>query len=175
MKCPGCGRGLQEKALGDLVVDVCATGCGGVWFDRLELQKVDEPHEAAGDALLAIEGDPAVRVDHTQVRLCPSCESTPMMRHFYSVKREVEVDECPRCAGMWLDRGELAVIRKQYGTEKERKKAAEAYFSEILDQELPAMGRESAERLGKARRIARLFRFICPSTYIPGKQKGAAF
>jgi len=27
------------------VVDVCQNGCGGIWFDNFELEKVDEKHE----------------------------------------------------------------------------------------------------------------------------------
>ena len=34
-----------------------------------------------------------------------------MMRHPFSVKREIEIDECPNCAGYWLDHGELDAIR----------------------------------------------------------------
>jgi hypothetical protein len=37
------------------------------------------------------------------------------------------------------------------------------------------MSRESAEKLQKARRFARLFRFLLPSYYIPGKQRWGAF
>jgi hypothetical protein len=37
------------------------------------------------------------------------------------------------------------------------------------------MRRESQEKLEKARRIANIFRFICPSYYIPGKQEWGAF
>ena len=30
-----------------------------------------------------------------------------MMRHFFSVKRQVEVDECPGCGGFRLDAGKM--------------------------------------------------------------------
>lgn len=29
-----------------------------------------------------------------------------MMKHFFSVKKEVELNECESCAGIWLDTGE---------------------------------------------------------------------
>jgi hypothetical protein len=44
-------------------LDVCRGGCGGIWFDRYELMKVDESRESAGKALLDIERDPGVVVD----------------------------------------------------------------------------------------------------------------
>lgn len=175
MKCPACGRELQQMEVSDIVVDVCKNGCGGIWFDNFELQKVDEQHEAAGEALLEIERDPAVQVDRSQKRSCPKCKDVKMMKHFASVKKEVEIDECAGCGGVWLDYGELGKIRQQFATEEERKKAAQEYFSELFDDELSEMSAESEAQLAKAQKFAGIFRFICPSYYIPGKQRWGAF
>ena len=97
------------------------------------------------------------------------------MRHFFSVKKEVEVDECPSCAGFWLDFGELGKIREQFNSEEERSKAAEAYFSEVFDGGLAKMKSQSEEQSKKAKKIAGILRFICPSYYISGKQDWGAF
>ncbi len=88
-----------------------------------------------------------------------------MMRHFFSPRKAVEVDECPKCGGHWLDYGELGTIRSQHGTEDDRQKAAQDYFSEIFDNQLAALEQESKESTEKARRIASIFRFISPSWY----------
>ncbi len=40
---------------------------------------------------------------------CPSCNETLLM----SEKRGVEIDYCPNCRGIWLDRGELEKIMDQ--------------------------------------------------------------
>lgn len=175
MICPACGNELQEYTVEQITVDVCRGGCGGLWFDRFELEKFDEPHESAGEALLDIETDESLVIDHDQRRTCPKCENMIMMRHFFSSKREVEVDECPQCAGFWLDEGELRRIRKQYATEEDRKKAALEYFSDIFNGQLQAMAAESSENAKRVRKITHMFRFICPSYYIPGKQKWGAF
>jgi Zn-finger nucleic acid-binding protein len=97
------------------------------------------------------------------------------MRHFFSVKKEVEVDECPGCGGFWLDAGELVKIRSLFKTEEERHQAAHEYFTEVFGGELSAMAAENEEKLGKVRKIANMFRFVCPSYYIPGKQDWGAF
>ncbi|MBD3307221.1 hypothetical protein GF339_12390 [candidate division KSB3 bacterium] len=175
MKCPACGNQLTEMAVQEIHVDVCQGGCKGVWFDRFELQKVDEAHEAAGEPLLDVARDPQLVVDHARQRHCPKCETIPLMRHFFSVKRDIEVDECPQCAGMWLDQGELARIRTQFATESERREAAQTMFAEVFDDDLARMRSESEEKNAKARKIASIFRFICPTYYIPGKQKWGAF
>jgi Zn-finger nucleic acid-binding protein len=36
------------------------------------------------------------------------------MRHFFGLKSRVEVDECPNCAGYWLDSGELTKIKEEH-------------------------------------------------------------
>ena len=175
MRCPTCGNSLRELKTGEITVDVCHGGCGGIWFDNFELRKVDEPSESVGESLLDVPRDENLFIDHTQKRNCPKCVDQAMQRHFFSIKRSVEVDECPACAGMWLDYGELGKIRTQFESEAERKKAAQDYFSEIFDEKLAAMKAESQQKVKKARTIARLFRFICPSYYIPGDQDGSAF
>ena len=76
-----------------------------------------------------------------------------------------EVDECPQCGGYWLDAGELALIRQEYESEQERKKAVDRYFAEVAASQLASMragGRDQAER---ARKLDALFRFSSPIRY----------
>ncbi|MBM3876601.1 MAG: hypothetical protein FJ386_07775 [Verrucomicrobia bacterium] len=47
VRCPAGDRTLPELRAGPILVDACRGGCGGVWFDNFELQKVDEQHESA--------------------------------------------------------------------------------------------------------------------------------
>jgi Zn-finger nucleic acid-binding protein len=175
MDCPACKRPLKQEEIADITVDVCEGGCGGIWFDRFELQKFDEKHESAGEALLDVSKDPGVKVDPSERRRCPKCMDFVLLRHFFSVKREVVVDECAGCGGFWLDTGELSKIREQFGSEGERKAAAEAYFDEVFGEKLTEMSSQGQEKLDKAKKVARAFRFICPSYYIKGKQKWGAF
>lgn len=175
MKCPSCKHELEEKKIEDIHVDICSTGCGGIWFDNFELKKVDESHEAAGEELLNINKNRDIHVDLSTKRLCPKCDNQPMIRHFASVKKDVEVDECPSCGGYWLDDGELGKIRTQFETEEERKEAAKKHFALIFNEKLNEMSKEGEESLKKAKKIAKMFRFICPSWYLPGKQDGGAF
>jgi len=175
MNCPACGRELTEMAAGELTVDVCKGGCGGVWFDRFELQKVDDRPETAAPELLDVPRDPSVRVDASKRRKCPKCDDVVMMRHFFGVRKEVEVDECPGCAGFWLDHGELNRVREQFESAQDREQATEKWLDANAGAQLSEMAEESQERLQKARRFARFFRFVCPTWYIPGDQKWGAF
>jgi uncharacterized protein len=113
MKCPACFNELKELQVGKLVLDACQGGCGGIWFDSFELQKVDEESEAAGEPLLHLQRDERLIVDPSRKRECPRCAGVKLHRHFFSAKRRVEVDQCPNCGGYWLDAGELALIRAE--------------------------------------------------------------
>jgi len=165
---------MTELAAGDVKVQACKGGCGGLWFDEWTLGKVDQPDQSAGESLLNVPQNASLKVDQSQRRKCPR-DSVVMMRHFWSVKRDVVVDECPKCEGIFLDPGELTAIRADYKSDAERHKAAEAYYSEMFDQQLAGMLRQDKAKLESARRVAGIFKFLCPSYYIPGKQAWGAF
>jgi uncharacterized protein len=175
MKCPACENELTEITAGEIKVDICKGGCGGVWFDWFELSKVDEPLEYAGEELLNVERNVDLALDFDRKRFCPRCEGMPMMRHFFSFKRQVTLDECPQCAGFWLDTGELTELRSLFPSEEQARAEAQKIFGELIENEFAAERQQTREKLEKARRFAHAFRFICPSYYIPGKQEGAPF
>jgi len=161
---------------GPITVDVCAGGCAGIWLDHFELAKIDEQSESAGAALLETSGDRSLSIDLDRRRTCPKYEPRmEMMRHFESVARKVAVDECPDCGGIWLDAGELNVIRNEFQSAEARHEEARKAFSEMFDSQLAAEHAKSEAELERARKIARALRFICPSTYLPGRQGGGAF
>jgi len=143
MKCPACFNQLKQMQVGSLVVDVCDGGCGGVWFDAFELQRVDEEQEAAGDRLLEIRRDERIKVDASRKRECPRCEGMKLKRHFSSAKRNVEVDECPNCGGYWLDAGELAQIRLEKSRTAQEEQTA---HTELSPEVIRYLYRMQAER-----------------------------
>ena len=175
MQCPACENQLKKNDVAGVNVDVCENGCGGIWFDNFELEKIDEQHDQTGQMLLEVTKNPSVNVDYSEKRKCPVCDNIVMMRHFSSVQRNVEVDECGVCGGIWLDDGELATICKQYGSDEERKKAAEEYFDELFGEKFAAMEAQEKADLQETRNAIKAFRFICPSYYIPGTQNWGAF
>ncbi len=128
MKCPACYSNLCEMQVGAVLVDVCKA-CGGIWFDAFELQRVDEGAEAAGERLLQIPRDPNVIVDPSRKRECPRCDGVKLHRHFFSAKRRVQIDQCPGCAGYWLDAGELAAIRAEKNAEARLEDLQEGFVS----------------------------------------------
>lgn len=45
---------------------------------------------------------------------CPTCESVTLM---ITERKGIEIDYCPQCRGVWLDRGELDKIIEKSGDE----------------------------------------------------------
>lgn len=175
MICPACGNTLTEIDAGGIKVDVCQHGCGGTWFDWFELQRVDEPTEEVAETLMAVPRDHVAEASGERQFSCPRCDGQPMQRHYFSVKREVEVDECPACGGFWLDAGELPAIRALFGSEAEAREAAQALFGDLVEENFAPERAETTAKLQRSRRFAHLFRFLCPSYWIPGKQEWGAY
>lgn len=112
MKCPRTGTDLKPIKVGGIEVDI-SEACGGVFFDNQELAKFLGDDSLRGSALVKhltqFEGRPI----NLEKRInCPRCPESVMMRRFESPQKIVEIDECPSCAGIWLDFGELSEIRK---------------------------------------------------------------
>ena len=110
MKCPACHCDLSAEILGEIELDVCREGCGGIWFDAFELASVSKPGQEEIQSDVAA---PNPVVDQNRKRACPRCPEVKMQRHFYSTRQEIAVDSCPGCGGVWLDAGELEAVRTQ--------------------------------------------------------------
>jgi Zn-finger nucleic acid-binding protein len=98
--------------IGGITVDVCES-CGGLWLDRLELARFEQPDSVLGEAMLAhLSQFPVAIVDRSARLRCPRHPGVVMMRRAFSTAVPVEIDECPQCGGVWLDADELAQIRR---------------------------------------------------------------
>ena len=107
MKCPACKNPLREKGAGGMTLDICYGGCGGIWFDAAELERVNA---RAATTLHTIWNVPVGNVKLTEPRLCPRCPELVLERKWFSDLKMVEIDQCSRCGGIWLDAGEFTRI-----------------------------------------------------------------
>ena len=166
MNCPVCSRQMIEKGFGGVKVDVCSDGCKGIWFDWLELVKLDEENEGCGEALKEALNYPRDNDENRDRLNCPKC-NMPMHAHKYKRSEETNVDECYGCGAFFLDSGELKLIRDTYMTEEE----SEQYLQKLLS-DVPVYD-EMMEKLEKkevrAKALRNLTKFITLSHYLPGK------
>jgi len=111
LDCPRDSSPLTRLRIGGVDADVCEH-CGGLWLDHLELARFENPADTMGDALVAhLSQFPPPLVDHSRRLRCPRHPGAVMMRRPFSATISTQIDECPECAGLWLDTDELAAIR----------------------------------------------------------------
>lgn len=67
---------------------------------------------------------------------CPVCKDVTLLM---SQKNGIEIDYCPECRGIWLDRGELDKIMEKNNNifsddqEDENKQKKDSFIDEILE------------------------------------------
>ena len=127
MNCPVCQKNMTEQDFGGVMVDVCLDGCKSLWFDWMELKKLDETNEGFGAALQAATAYPRSNDAGRSPLICPKC-GIKMHAHKYESAKEVNVDECYQCGGIFLDSGELKIIRDAHMNEQEER----AYGDKLL-------------------------------------------
>lgn len=112
LRCPRSSFPLTRLRIGGIDTDVCED-CGGLWLDRIERSRLENPSSVFGDALVAHLGQfPPTLLDHSTRLSCPRHPEVVMLRRRFSPSIPVEIDECPECGGIWLDADEFAQIRR---------------------------------------------------------------
>lgn len=122
MNCPKCVGILKEKNIGSkqpITVDTCFA-CGGIWFDKDELELLVNK-EIFDTAEFDLETEPLEDDDlrkeidlDKKESICPRCEgSKKMVKKVSERNKNVVIDYCENCGGVWLDSGEFAKISKR--------------------------------------------------------------
>ncbi|MEM8678763.1 MAG: zf-TFIIB domain-containing protein [Planctomycetota bacterium] len=107
MHCPKCVRkSLKPYQVQhtDVLVEACPS-CEGVWFDADELNQL--LRVATKDLKVPKAAQPTRMT-------CPQCRV--VLQAFDYPQTYVEIDMCPKCHGLWLDKQELTeikVVRRQ--------------------------------------------------------------
>ena len=106
--CPVCEKNMHIIYFFEIEIDYCKL-CGGLWLDRGEMEKVLEHQEIPQRLTKPLAYDLSQRKVEEGKRQCPRCRDTMRVMSF----KEVNVDLCMRCQGIWLDRYELALVTGQ--------------------------------------------------------------
>jgi len=142
-KCPDCGNSLHKVITStqygtQIKLDQCFD-CGGIWFDNLELYPL--PKEE-------IEKIENIKLDKLQEnsflgngkKACPKCGIELERLKDYNFPEGLEAEQCKKCGGIWMNRGEAIEFKKwqdekkkdsAYVTEKEKK--FQANIKELLE------------------------------------------
>lgn len=130
LTCPACGEEMQKIFFASIQknIDICMKGCGGMFFDNREFEKVDEQHENIDEVLSLVSGRTFKSVDDKALRICPYCQANMVKTNVFGVL----IDTCYTCGGKFLDNNELEQYRNQYPSDSERTKVFNAMFAEKL-------------------------------------------
>ncbi len=104
MKCPHCDIELKPK----LNVDEC-DNCKGIWFEKDELRQakdIKDPDLNWMDFEIWKHEDKFKA--KTKELPCPQCNQSLMAIDYNN--SDVEIDYCPECKGIWLDKDEFEKI-----------------------------------------------------------------
>ncbi|MDD2715194.1 MAG: zf-TFIIB domain-containing protein, partial [Candidatus Wallbacteria bacterium] len=102
LNCPRCQSPLKCVEKSGVTLDYCCQ-CGGLWFDSGELgQLLSNPQRYE----TMMRNMQLVGPGCT----CPSCGAGMTVLAYLKDKLRIEIDYCPDCQGIWLDKGELELL-----------------------------------------------------------------
>jgi len=136
-----------------------------MWFDCYALTRLDDKNKGVGQQLQEALNFPRHNDENRGALNCPKCK-VPMHRHLYKSDKEINIDECYDCGGIFLDSGELVEIRDHHMSEQEES----AYLQKLLDNipgEKKALNDLEKEKL-RADALAHFTRFLRVSYYATG-------
>ncbi len=103
LNCPVDRSELTSTQIEDVPVFRCPE-CGGHWLNGGDLETLSEHHGHHDQPAPAGKFAPG-----DGVRVCP-IDQTPLQASTFIEHKNLRVDSCPTCRGLWLDSNELEVL-----------------------------------------------------------------
>ncbi len=134
IRCPQCDVAMKEVTVranpGSLIqLDQCQR-CGGTWCDRWELFPIDADEAARLDSLdekLLTAPTPWA----SKTLYCPRCTAELHTLKEPLLPKEIILQRCFRCDGIWLNRGQLAAYKNYQKTTRLKKMGTAAVVQRL--------------------------------------------
>lgn len=113
IRCPACGNKMKKVFIpsAGVNVDICVDGCGGIYFDRKEIQHFQKGNDNSYNEIKKeLSGKIFTPANQNETRVCPVCAAKMVKTKIQGLN--VEIDTCYSCGGIFLDNGELELIRE---------------------------------------------------------------
>jgi Zn-finger nucleic acid-binding protein len=105
-RCPVCKISCTPVRYENVPVQTCG-GCGGYWLTPLKLDRICAIREVQmPEAVRQKMMDLADASNTVEKLMCITC-GVEMVREQFKIWDDIQLDRCPKCSGIWLDRGEL--------------------------------------------------------------------
>lgn len=110
--CPACGQSMKKIFIPSVGVsiDICADGCGGIFFDNQEMQTITQKQGDISEIRDIINAGNFRPVDESRQRICSVCGKPMVKTPIKGIG--IEIDTCYSCGGIFLDNGEYDAIRQ---------------------------------------------------------------
>lgn len=109
MKCPRCNVNLIEEQLESIKYHKC-DDCEGLWMFKSDLNLyLDKDINQIDESRIEFKKSSKIE--------CPSCLEANVELIKY---KEVEIDLCKKCEGVWLDKNELGKLMKDVSFESKK-------------------------------------------------------
>jgi Zn-finger nucleic acid-binding protein len=108
LKCPKCHHGMEEATYEDITIDRC-TGCGGLWFDGDEAQRLK--HLPGSEVLDSGDPKKGRHYDRRADICCPRC-GKPMEKSSDWKQVHIWYEVC-RDHGIFMDAGEFTDFKHE--------------------------------------------------------------
>lgn len=103
MNCPKCDYTLRHMELQEsLTIDLCS-GCKGIWYDKGELGFQQEMERDVPEL------EHSEKTKRPTTYHCPRCDDL-LEEVEYCEGEHLLIDLCPKCEGIFLDRGEIRKV-----------------------------------------------------------------
>jgi Zn-finger nucleic acid-binding protein len=116
MNCPIDHHSLEQKDFNGFEIDFCSS-CHGLWFDegqfRIAIQKFSDFSLPEKYQLAPENEPPKNKVLASQERNIHCSRDNSIMKTLnYGGGSNVFLDRCDTCKGIWLDKGEIVLVKK---------------------------------------------------------------
>lgn len=121
--CPHCQSQLKPVTIPNkygqaVIVDQCIN-CGGIWFDEWELFPLQAKEIEKLESFSQINLQ-QLKKEHIGNNLCPKCSTGLAILKDPIIPKSIEMMQCAKCSGFWLNQGE-ALEYKKWQEEKKKK------------------------------------------------------
>lgn len=118
-RCPVCKIQADQIKYEGVTIYNCGS-CGGHWVTQVRLDLILARREVVmPDPVKQKMIEIADESNSTGRLWCMNC-GKEMVKEQFKHWPDIQIDRCPKCAGIWLDRGELAQRRLDIVDERER-------------------------------------------------------
>ena len=167
MICPSCKNQLTHFTFEGVNVEACEDSCGGFWMQKDQIKKISGP-PGTGKKLLLIKPADGVRLFRNVEHPCPNCLTTLLFKHFSNRELDIQVDQCAKCGGFWIESGKLNSLWNQ-GNVNGLCHPVTNYFAEVYEKCISILDVSNADICKSAKQMVKIFRWVSPEDFIQDK------